>query len=220
MPKDLKSTDPKRFSLTSFAELLAPRSTIPGQDPDTFEAVRAGIFASLAPMSPYECLIAENIVSIDWELLQHRRKRDHLLRHSVMEGVTVSFLEVARSEHSALLDAEWKRHVEAGGTEKTWNEPPDFDKGAAERRATMLLADAQAPDAAVRSEALHQFEAMGVNLTDILSQAYLADTRGSTARVSRHADAIMALEKRRREVLRDYTALTGIRPIEAEVIEG
>lgn len=40
------------------------------------------------------------------------------------------------------------------------------------------------------------------------------------ARAARLADEIVALEKRRREVLRDYGALTKIRPIEAEVIEG
>ena len=220
MPKDLKPTDPKQFGLTSFADLLAPRSSIPGQDPDTFEAVRAGIFASLAPVTPYECLIAENLVAIDWELLQHRRMRGDLLRQSVVSDVTKAAIDFKWKEYEVHWNADWKRHEEAGGTEDTWTEPPEFDEDAAVKGSSELLANAQASDPTTRAEALHQIQAMGINLSDVLSQAHLGAEFGPQARAARLADEIVALEKRRREVLRDYAALTKIRPIEAEVIEG
>lgn len=220
MPKDLKSTDPKRFGLTSFADLLAPQSSIPGQDPDTFEAVREGIFASLAPTTPYECLLAENLVSIDWELLQHRRMRDDLLRQEVFEGVSKSIVAFEKKKHDAERDKAWARHVESGGTEEDWVAPSEFESAAAQKLASDLVSQAQSSDAANRKQAQSAIQSMGINLTDILSCAYLGNSNGSTTSIARHADEIVALEKRRREVLRDFGAILEIRPIEAEVIEG
>lgn len=220
MPKDLKPTDPKQFGLTSFADLLAPGSLIPGQDPDTFEAVRAGIFASLAPVTPYECLIAENLVSIDWELLQHRRMRSDLLRQEVIDEVSESIVAFESKKHDAYLDVEWDRHVAAGGSNDDWTEPRKFDRSAARKRASDLVSQSQSLDGAKRKDALSEIQAMGINLTDVLSRAYRPDPFGSMASVVQHAEEIVALEKRRREVMRDFKALTEIRPIEAEVIEG
>ena len=39
----------------------------------------------LAPATPYECVIAENLVALEWEMLQHRRMRNACIREVTRE---------------------------------------------------------------------------------------------------------------------------------------
>ena len=80
MSQDLPSTPPTAFGLERFADLLPARDPIPGEDPGSFETFHAAMMASLVPFTPYECVIGENLVAIEWELAQHRRMRDAGLR--------------------------------------------------------------------------------------------------------------------------------------------
>lgn len=71
MPKTTKSEtqnlpDPLRFNLASFAELLPARDPVIGEAPGSFGGFRQGMLQSLGPATPYECVIAENLVQIEW----------------------------------------------------------------------------------------------------------------------------------------------------------
>ena len=80
MPKNLTLPDPTRFGLERFADLLPARDHITGEDPGSFDGFHEGLMQSLAPLTPYEGVIAENLIAIEWELVQHRRMRDVGLR--------------------------------------------------------------------------------------------------------------------------------------------
>jgi hypothetical protein len=76
MNKKLKTPDPRDFNLESFGDLVSDKLSIVGEEAGAFEVFRAGMLASLAPMTPYECVIAENLIAIEWELFQQRRMRE------------------------------------------------------------------------------------------------------------------------------------------------
>jgi len=100
------------------------RDPIPGEDPGSFEGFRAAMMASLIPGTPYECVIAENLIAIEWELVQHRRMRDSGLRVLIRKAIRQAIVRQKDAEHQSALEASWERHVEAGGSEANWNERP------------------------------------------------------------------------------------------------
>ena len=87
MPNEHTPLAPTRFNLTSFAELLPARDHIIGEDPGSFDGFHGGMMQSLAPVTPYEGVIAENLIAIEWELLQHRRMRDAGLRQIIRKAI-------------------------------------------------------------------------------------------------------------------------------------
>lgn len=64
------------------AELLQhflPTQLLPDEDPETHRALRDALFLNLMPATPYERILAEQLVTLEWEALRHRRLRDSLL---------------------------------------------------------------------------------------------------------------------------------------------
>jgi hypothetical protein len=101
---DLTPPDPARFNLTSFADLLPSRAPIIGEDSGSFEVFHTGMMQSLLPMTPYEGVIAENIVAIECELVQHRRMRDAGLRRAVSNHVSIAGVKREEAAHEANLE--------------------------------------------------------------------------------------------------------------------
>lgn len=78
MSKKLSRTS----SGTAHAEILEhflPTQLLPDEDQQTFEAVRDAVLLDLIPGTPYERILAEQLVTLEWETLRHRRLRDSLL---------------------------------------------------------------------------------------------------------------------------------------------
>ena len=64
------------------AELLQhflPTQLLPDEDPKTHRVLRDALFLNLMPGTPYERILAEQLVTLEWEALRHRRLRDSLL---------------------------------------------------------------------------------------------------------------------------------------------
>ena len=78
--------DPHAFGLSSFAELLPARDPIIGEVPGAFARFHAVMMLELAPATPYECVIAENLIALEWEMLQHRRMRNTCIREVTRES--------------------------------------------------------------------------------------------------------------------------------------
>jgi len=216
MPNDLSAPDPARFNLTSFADLLPERAHIIGENPGSFDGFRDGMMQSLAPMTPYEGVIAENLIAIEWELLQHRRMRDTGLRAVIRGAICEAVAAREKAAHEVLLDESFDEHENAGGTQDDWEEPFEFDKDAAQAAGQDLAARAMSRDPEDISEANVEIEAMGLNVVELMGEAYRSYGEG----VRHHDSKIQELERRRREVKRDFDALQKTRPIEAEAIEG
>lgn len=214
MSKDLTVPDPRDFGLASFAELLSSRPPIPGEVPGGFDAFREGLLASLTPMTPYECVVAENLVSIEWELFQRRRMREAVLRNALRKSVTDAAMRRASAIHDDAFDpardAHWEAHTAAGGSDRDWNDPHPFDRTAARERVDALTDGALSNDPREQAAAYQGLTEMGVSLADLMGDAY-AEAHGHG---QRHDAKIQELERRRREVMRDYAAIQKARPIE------
>lgn len=213
MSRDLTLPSPERFGMTSFAELLSSRAPVLGEEPHTFGAFHDGLMRSLTPFTPYECVVAENLVAIEWELFQQRRMRDACLRADLSEGVRKAAMEVEAARHDAALDKAWEAHVDEHSNDNDWSEPFAFDKEAAEERSDDLASRAVSHDRDVQATAHDEIVAMGLSPVDMMSDAYgkpFADAR-------RHDGKVQELERRRREVKRDYDALQKARPVDAEI---
>jgi hypothetical protein len=215
MSQDLPTTSPTAFGLESFADLLPARDPIPGEDPGSFEGFHAAMMASLVPGTAYECVIAENLIAIEWELLQHRRMRDTVLRGFIRDAIREAVVCAKKYEHHEAVDDAWRRHVEAGGTEGDWKGEPNFDRNAAEEAGEDLAARAMSRDPGAQRQAYDEVSALGMDPVDIMGEAYRSNDRS----IFKHNQEIPSLESRRRKVKEDLDLLQRSRPVEATVIE-
>ena len=216
MPDDLTPNNPVRFGLTRFADLLPARDPIIGEDLGSFDGFRDAMMQSLAPITPYEGVIAENLISIEWELIQHRRLRNAGLRNFIRDRICEAVVAREEAAHEAALDEAFDKHEEVGGTQDDWKEPFSLDQEAAKTKGRALAASAVSRDPCEFSVACEEIEAMGLDVVDLMGEAY----RTSDRSVVIHENKLKGLESRRREVKRDFDALQKTRPIEAEIIEG
>ena len=104
MTKDILRVEPARFDLASFADLLPAREHIPGEDPGSFQGFHEGMMRSLVPMTPYEGVIAENLISIEWELLQHQRMREACLRGLISAAISEAAVAKYKDENETALE--------------------------------------------------------------------------------------------------------------------
>jgi len=216
MPNDISPRDPGRFGLESFAQVLPERDPITGEDPGSFDGFHEGMMRSLAPLTPYECVIAENLVAIEWELLQHRRMRDACLRQTIRGAIRDAVVAQRKAAHEDALDEAWDRFIEEGGDEDDWEEPVTFDGEAAERAGDDLATRAISHDRDVQATAYAEIAELGQDSVEVMSAAY----RDFPSPAKRHDAQIQDLERRRRDVKRDYDALQAARPLDGAVIEG
>ena len=216
MPSDVKPPEPAHFNLTSFADLLADRAPIIGEDPGSFEEFREGMMQSLRPMTPYEGVIAENLITIEWELLQHRRMRDAGLRKLIKESIQDAVVKREKAAYEEALDDAWEKHAQAGGTNDDWEEPFDFDKDTANAAGKALAKKAVSRNLKISKAACTEIEEMGLDALEVMGNAY----RSAAPLVAHHEEKLQELERRRREVKRDFDALQSARPVEGKVITG
>jgi hypothetical protein len=72
---------PKTSAKAAHAEVLQhflPTQLLPDEDPETHAALRDAILLDLMPGTRYEHILAEQLVTLEWEALRHRRMRDSL----------------------------------------------------------------------------------------------------------------------------------------------
>jgi len=215
MTTNQKLPAPSRFDLQSFADLLPDRAPIIGEDHGSFQGFHNGMMQSLLPMTPYEGVIAENLIAIEWELLQQRRMRDAGLRQLLRDHVAKAVVAREQEAYEEKLDDAWDQHMAEGGSEDDWREPFDFDEEAALNAGQALAKKAVSHDSEVFQSACAEIEDMGLDVVELMGEAY----RTHDFSVIRHEQKLPALERRRREVMRDYEALQKARPRDVEVAE-
>jgi hypothetical protein len=216
MSKDLALPNPERFGLGSFAELLPPREAIIGEAPGSFAGFRDAMMRALLPFTPYECVIAENLIAIEWELLQHRRMRLANLRKEIQAVVCAAVIKREQERHEDAIDALWDKYIAAGGDKDKWKDPYPFDEAVARKLADDLAKRVTSPDPDVQTKAQDEMLALGLEPLQLMSDAYL----NSKAPAVKHDSKVQQLEGRRRDVKRDYDALQKTRPVDGEIIDG
>lgn len=206
--------DPSRFGLSHFRDILPERIPLPGEEPASFQVFHAGLIHALAPITPYECIIAENLVNIEWELLQHWRVRQAELRRASRKAILDAVVKSEQERHEQALYEAFDAFIEDGGDRNDWEDPFFFDQEAAEKVGENIAAAAVSDDLTDRTYAEADLAERGIDVLDVLSKAY-----GEFNIEAIYHDAkLKELERRRREVMRDYELLQKARPIEAEAI--
>ena len=142
MARSSVPADPLDFGLASFADVLPKRDTIPGEAAGSFVVFQAQLMHTLTPFTPYEFVVAENLISIEWEILQHRKMRERCLRNLLGK-------EIAK-ELARLRGYDGKREGA---------EPPDLPKRALD------------PNPEIASKAHQELEEMGIDLLDLMGKS-------------------------------------------------
>lgn len=176
----------------TISRLVAPR-IFASENAADHAALRAALFAELAPRTAYETALAETFVRYQWEIARLQRFRDSALLATYRDLALAVLLKDNPSGHLRDSDV------------------------ADEDRA--LIRDLVSPDPDVREKAEQAFrEDSGWEPADVLGLAY---ARSSGARSL--DDRIADMERRRRILREDYARLRlshpGVEVEEAEVLE-
>ncbi len=177
---------------TEFLGLLPRIRLFPGEDETSYEGLRAAFMLDLAPGTPYEMALAENLVTLEWETIRHRNIRDDLiiakfreLAMDVFSGQS-EFLNILGSEHSADV-----------------------------KELALALVD---PDASIRGAAETELAARQITPSELIAKAYASVAKT----VEIHERILAANENRRRRLRDDYDRLKAARasPVEeAEILD-
>lgn len=134
--------DPLDFGLASFADVLPKRDTIPGEEAGSFAVFQAQLMRTLTPFTPYEFVVAENLISIEWEILQHRKMRERCLRNLLGKEI-----------------------------EKELAKLRGYDRDREGPELTELTKRALEPDPDIASKAHQELEEMGIDLLDLMGKS-------------------------------------------------
>lgn len=172
MSKKLVVLDPREFQLDSFGDLVSVKIAIVGEEAGTYEIFRSGLLSSLLPMTPYECVIAENLIAIEWEICQQRRMRDACMREAARIAIEGAMIQQMREENEPERKRRWKEYLSDGGDKPDWNGAESSEKEAAKTAAYELVARAMSDQHEIRAEAYSQIGSMGLDPIDLMSRAY------------------------------------------------
>lgn len=189
MSEKLTKTSPD----TARAELLQhflPTRLLPDEDPETYGTLRDAIFLNLTPGTPYERILGEQLVTLEWEALRHRRLRDSLLMAEYRDQSMGAFQEGAVG-----------RVYGPRQSQKTKD----------------MTSDLISTDESRRARAVQALEAAQITPSEILARAYRALAK-SLEQHERHIAAIEARRRKLRDDYGRLKAARA-RPIEeAEVV--
>lgn len=217
MGKQKKSNAVDITGVKNFAELVARRPAIFGEDPGSYETFQAQLMQTFAPMDGYEYALAAELVDITWEIIQARHVKTTQLRITLTDKIYDAVLEHFKDEYDRQADAEWEAHVADGGTEDNWEQTVKYDYKACSNKAEDLADRATALDKMTVRQAQTELLALGIEQTVIFHEVYFDFSARN--RLDRLEDRQRILERRRRELERDYRRLQDRRPIEGEATE-
>ena len=217
MPKQSQTPTLNSTAARNFAELVAKRPVIFGEDPGAYQTFHAHLIKTLKPQDPYECVLADELVNLCWTINQTRHQITSLLRSNLTDRIYNAARQQFEEQFELELQQEQEAHIKAGGQFFTFKPtkkrtPDEWDARAEDlaERATSINTDV-----AIKADA--ELRTMGVDPSMIMHDAFFEP--GKTHRFERLEERQRALERRRRELQRDYERLQDRRPIDAEARE-
>lgn len=205
------------IGMFSFAELVAKRPAIFGEDPGGYQMFHASLLRNFAPQDSYELVLADELVQLCWQINQTRHLETTHMRRNIREQIYTAVTENLTDTYDAQWDAEWDAHIEAGRSEHTFNPSTKRTPDEWAERAEDLAARATSLDTDRANQAHLELSAMGIDASTITYAAFFEP--GTTHRLDRLEERQHTLERRRRELQRDYERLQERRPIEANAVE-
>ena len=207
----------QQFGLTSFADLLFEVSDAIGETEGSFETYHEHLLQSLMPMTAHERVLAENLITIEWEISQLTRT----MRASVRRGVERDIQSHIINKHQAVYNAEMdklrKDRQAARGQSLDFDlsyggqfeVPYEFDTLPAQSEAEDLIQRLYSKEPEIKEQAHNDLSVTFKHAEDILADQYKSGETFQT-----HSDRIATLEERRRDLKKDYDSLQQFRPIE------
>ena len=173
-------------------DLIPRMPLLPGEDAAAFADLRDALLGELAPATPYQIFIAENIVAVEWEIHRHRNFRDGLQRSS--------FRAVARDLRMGNDDLFGITSISASDTAKEFAAGLMRAPGSDEEPAQQWLSD------------------QNITTGEIKAEAYNRVARA----LEPHEQKLAELETRRRRLRQDFDALKQAQPADipdAEIVD-
>lgn len=173
-------------------DLIPRMPLLPGEDAAAFADLRDALLGELAPATPYQIFIAENIVAVEWEIHRHRKLRDGLLRSS--------FRSVAQEKRTGNDDLFGITSISASDTAKKFAAGLMRAPGSDELAAQQWLSD------------------QNIDIGELTAEAYKRVARA----IEPHEQKLAELETRRRRLRQDFDALKRVRPADipdAEIMD-
>jgi len=208
----------QQFGLASFAELLFEPSDAIGETDGSFETFHEHLLQSLIPMTAHQRVLAENIITVEWEISQLTRAMRASVRRGVGQDIQSHIINKHRGIYSAEMDKLRKEHQAARGQSSDFNlsfgdqfeVPYGFDPIPAKTEVEDLIQRLHSKNPEIKKCAHDDLSVTFKHAEDILADQYESGRVFQT-----HSDRIATLEERRRDLKKDYDRLQQFRPIEA-----
>jgi hypothetical protein len=84
---------------------------LPGEDQREYDELREALLYDLRPSTPYERIIAEQLLGLEWEARRHRRLRDALVYSEFRTRLRGAFQMAARQGGFATWEYDGERHA-------------------------------------------------------------------------------------------------------------
>ena len=209
---------PSDFGLNSFQELIYQPPNRAGDHLDDLDAFRDALLTDLAPLSPHEAVMAENIIMIEWDIAQILIQKKHIARSAVFDEITNQYVKLAEQEFNEeerrqrLEDKEQNNDFFASIT--SYGNYEVFDPHDAQIAASKVIAQ-------LKSGKVDQIEKAQVQIkADLPSPEIILAVVYETGSKYRELDDVLSdLEKRRRRILEDYHNLQNARAIDVKAAE-
>ena len=191
----------------SINDLLPERPAIIGEFSPANEAFRVATLSDLAPVTQYEFLQAQQLVDLNWSILQLKSSSDVELSTSMERNMGRLIDNKLEGNAESESRRQLNQYLEAGGDEDEFEDNVDWDGMDAQRDG--IVEGLQSTDPDRRVQAFVEANALGVDPRLVLSAQLLKN-----ANYRRHIDKLPDLEKRARLLSAEYREIQKARPIE------
>ena len=197
----------------SINDLLPERPAIIGEFSPAYEAFRVATLSDLAPVTQYEFLQAQQLVDLNWSILQLKSSSDVELSTSMERNMGRLIDNKLEGNAESESRRQLNQYLEAGGDEDEFEDNVDWDGMDAQRDG--IVEGLQSTDPDRRGQAFVEANALGVDPRLVLSAQLLKNVN-----YRRHIDKLPDLEKRARLLSAEYREIQKARPIEVVPVSG
>ena len=197
----------------SINDLLPERPAIIGEFSPAYEAFRVATLSDLAPVTQYEFLQAQQLVDLNWSILQLKSSSDVELSTSMERNMGRLIDNKLEGNAESESRRQLNQYLEAGGDEDEFEDNVDWDGMDAQRDG--IVERLKSTDPALRRQAFVEANALGVDPRLVLSAQLLKNVN-----YRRHIDKLPDLEKRARLLSAEFREIQKARPIEVVPVSG
>ena len=197
----------------SINDLLPERPAIIGEFSPAYEAFRVATLSDLAPVTQYEFLQAQQLVDLNWSILQLKSSSDVELSTSMERNMGRLIDNKLEGNAESESRRQLNQYLEAGGDEDEFEDNVDWDGMDAQRDGIVEGLKASDPD--LRGQAFVEAKGLGVDPQLVLSAQLLKNVNYRS-----HIEKLPDLEKCARLLSAEYREIQKARPIEVVPVSG